>query len=176
KPADLSAGFSHFLKLEPGNNNEFVAPILRATVFLAAGGARRTLFAVSYNLESRSIDSAIRQITGHDRRPLLAQRQIVFVGAAVIRVALDAYANARIPLQRIDLLVERADTVVRYVRTVKLEIHRCRDCFLITGLGSLGATRGVAIIVRVVGVELGILAVGRFACGTIGGWYRRRRS
>src|SRR5438270_2773098 len=104
-PANNGGAFTSY-RLEAGQNHKLVAPILRPTVLVTAGGACRTLLAEGDDFESRGVDSAIRQITGHDRRALLAQCQVVLVGAAVVRVALDTYANARVPLQCVDLLVE----------------------------------------------------------------------
>src|SRR5256885_16328491 len=91
------------------------------------------LFAVADQLKPRRIDAPICQVAVTGRRATLAQCQVVLVGAAVVGVALDAHANARVALQRVDLLVERLEPFVRYLRAVELEVDRRRDRGAIRG-------------------------------------------
>src|SRR5207237_9657456 len=79
-PASKGGAFSSS-RLEAGQNHKLVAPILRTAVLVAAGGACRTLLAEGDDFESRGVGSAIRQITGHDRRALLDQSQVLLGGS-----------------------------------------------------------------------------------------------
>src|SRR4051812_77442 len=105
-PAGSGGAFSDYSVLEAGQNHKLVATIFGTAILFAGCRASGTFFAVRYDLEPRSVNTAIGHVTGNDRRAALAQCEVVFVGAAVIRVSLDPNANIGVPLHHVDFLIE----------------------------------------------------------------------
>src|SRR3954469_14625854 len=167
-PVRNSDGVFLLRELHAGQNHEFVASVLRAAIFLARDGAGGMLLTVADQLKPRRIDTPIRQVAVNGRAATLAQCQIVLIRAAVVGVALDAYANARVALQCVDLLVERLKSFVRYLRAVELEVDRRRDRGAIRGPRLRGALGVVGAGVVGAAAKLRVFTVGGLGCSAIG--------
>src|SRR3954470_17953405 len=167
-PVRIRTGFFCSGELHARQNHELVASVLRAAIFLARDGAGGMLFAVADQLKPRRIDTPIRQVAVNGRAATLAQCEFVLIRAAVVGVALDAYANARVALQCVDLLVERLKSFVRYLRAVELEVDRRRDRGAIREPRLCGTVGVVAGGVVGAAAKPCVFTVGGLGCSAIG--------
>src|SRR5574341_571908 len=97
---------------------------------LVAARVERPLLAVRDDAQPCARDSQAREVVAHGARPLLAERQVVLDGAALVAVPLDDHADAALALQPQRVLLQDGARLVGERRAVVLEAHVCERAAL----------------------------------------------
>src|SRR5438876_966134 len=115
-----------FQALAAGEDFELVAAILRPRVLVVSGG-ERPLLAVGHGLDAARIDAVTDDVLLGRRRAPVTERQVVFVGPALVAMAADADAQRRVGLKDRHLLVQDCGVPTPDERLVIIEVDHRRD-------------------------------------------------
>src|SRR5208282_4121752 len=126
---------------------EVVAPILAPALFVL-GVAERLFLAVTDGLESLLGDAEIQKCLLDGGGALVAQRQVVFLGAAFVAVTLNHHVKTLVLLQELSVLLEPGHLVRANVVAVVVEkdvLDGGGEQLLVAGSG-LGRPRGIGSV------------------------------
>src|SRR5581483_1892089 len=102
----------------------------------------RPLLPVAHGFDARLGDAVLHEIGLHGRGAALAEREVVLVGAALVRVARDANRDAAVRLEDRHLGVEDGAVVGPEVGLVVVEVHHREQRRARRGGGAGGIARG----------------------------------
>src|SRR5205814_6662061 len=120
------AGSRLFQVLAAGENLELVPAILRPRVFVVSG-SERPLLAVGHGLDTAAIDAVADDVLLGRRRAPVAERQVVFVGPALVAMAADPNPQARVSLEDRHLLIQDRGVPAPDDRLVIVEVDHGRE-------------------------------------------------
>src|SRR5213592_1537470 len=107
-------------------NLELIAAILRPRLLVVSGGERPFL-TVGHGLDPTPIDAVADDVLLGRRRAPVTERQVVFVGPALVAMAADADAQRRVGLKDRHLLVQDCGVPTPDERLVIIEVDHRRD-------------------------------------------------
>src|ERR1043166_5129369 len=103
-------------------NLDLVAAVLGPGILVMAL-RDRPLLAVRHGFDAAAVDAVADEVLLRRRGPAVAERQVVFVGAALVAVPADADAEGRVGLQDRHLLVQHGGVTAPDERLVVVEVR-----------------------------------------------------
>src|SRR5713101_174221 len=114
---------SRLLQVVAAGQNLELVPAILGPRFLVVTLSDRPLLAVGHGLDAARIDAVTDQVLLSRRRAPVTERQVVFVGPALVAMTADANTQCRVGLENRDLLVQDRGVPAPDERLVVVEVN-----------------------------------------------------